>query len=53
MDNDLLERLGDEKLLGMDEIAEYVFIGMRVSQCRDQYRTLKREQERNETRDEN
>jgi len=40
VDNDLLERLGDEKLLGMDEIAEYVFIGMRVSQCRDQYNSL-------------
>ncbi|KAI4651915.1 hypothetical protein J4E93_002111 [Alternaria ventricosa] len=53
VDNDLLMTLGDEKLLGMDKIAEYIFIGMRVSQCRDQYRTLKREQEGNETRDEN
>ncbi|KAI4629373.1 uncharacterized protein J4E87_003637 [Alternaria ethzedia] len=40
VDNDLLVRLGDEKLLGMNKIAEYVFIGMRVSQCRDQYNSL-------------
>jgi len=40
VDNDLLVRLGDEKLLGMNKIAEYVFIGMRVSQCRDQYNFL-------------
>ena len=40
MDNDLLLRLGDEKLLRMDKIAEYMFIGMRVSQCRDQYNSL-------------
>ncbi|KAI4665962.1 uncharacterized protein J4E78_003427 [Alternaria triticimaculans] len=40
VDNDLLVRLGDEKLLKMDKIAEYMFIGMRVSQCRDQYNAL-------------
>jgi hypothetical protein len=40
VDNLLLVKLKEMGFLSWDKIAEYIFIGMRVSQCSDRYETL-------------
>jgi hypothetical protein len=51
VDNLLLVKLIRRKLLSWEKIAEYIFIGMRVSQCRDRYETLDAEGEEDNAED--